>query len=133
MGKLALVALALNPAYRFLSAVKSWLRSVYYALTILSEIEPQLRASLMTDNLKEAVAELYVRTGQNEKAFSFFADLLKSKVFDFIERHSLHAAVCEKVVQLMMLDTKRATSLLIQQRELITPSDVVSQLLKGWR
>ncbi|KNA17401.1 hypothetical protein SOVF_080170 [Spinacia oleracea] len=131
--ELALVALALNPTYHkdFLSAVKSWPRSVYSALTILSEIEPQLRASLMTDDLKEALAELYVRTGQNEKAFSFFADLLKPEVFDFIERHSLHAAVREKVVQLMMLDTKRATSLLIQQRELITPSDVVSQLLKA--
>ena len=28
-----------------------------------------------------------------------------------------------------MLDSKRATTLLIQQRDLITPSDVVSQLL----
>lgn len=131
--ELALVALAMNPAYHkdFLSAVKSWPQSVYSALTVLSEIEPQLRASLMTDDLKEALAELYVRTGQNEKAFSFFADLLKPHVFDFIERHNLHAAVREKVVQLMMLDTKRATSLLIKQRDLITPSDVVSQLLKA--
>ena len=29
----------------------------------------------------------------------------------------------------MMLDSKRAITLLIQQRDLITPSDVVSQLL----
>ncbi|CAO2813254.1 unnamed protein product [Amaranthus hypochondriacus] len=131
--ELALVALATNPVYHkdFLSAVKSWPRSVYSPMTVLSEIEPQLRASLMTDDLKDALAELYVRTGQNEKAFSFFADLLKPDVFDFIERHNLHAAVREKVVQLMMLDTKRATSLLTQQRDLITPYDVVSQLSKA--
>ncbi|KAH9618528.1 hypothetical protein KSS87_018147 [Heliosperma pusillum] len=131
--ELALVALALNPNYHkdFLSAVKNWPRSVYSVVPVLSEIEPQLRASLMTDDLKEALAELYVRTGQNEKAFSFFADLLKPGVFDFIERHSLHASVREKVVQLMMLDSKRATSILIQQRDLITPADVVSQLLKA--
>lgn len=55
MGKLALVALAMNPAYHkdFLSAVKSWPRSIYSVPTVLSEIEPQLRASLMTDDLKE--------------------------------------------------------------------------------
>ncbi|XP_057247651.1 vacuolar protein sorting-associated protein 41 homolog isoform X2 [Beta vulgaris subsp. vulgaris] len=131
--ELALVALAMNPAYHkdFLSAVKSWPRSIYSVPTVLSEIEPQLRASLMTDDLKEALAELYVRTGQNEKAFSFFADLLKPDVFDFIERHNLHAAVREKVVPLMMLDTKRATSLLIQQKDLITPAEVVPQLLKA--
>ncbi|KAK9689968.1 hypothetical protein RND81_09G094900 [Saponaria officinalis] len=131
--ELALVALSMNPAYHkdFLSVVKTWPRSIYSVVPVLSEIEPQLRASLMTDALKEALAELYVRTGQNEKAFSFFADLLKPDVFDFIERHNLHAAVREKVVQLMMLDSKRATSLLIQQRDLIAPSDVVSQLLKA--
>lgn len=31
----------------------------------------------------------------------------------------------------MMLDTKRATSLLIQQKDLITPAEVVPQLLKA--
>lgn len=131
--ELALVALAMNPAYHkdFLSAVKTWPRSIYSVLPVLSEIEPQLRASLMTESLKEALAELYVRSGQNEKAFSFFADLLKPEVFDFIEIHNLHDAIREKVVQLMMLDSKRATSLLIQQRDLITPPDVVSQLLKA--
>ena len=34
-----------------------------------------------------------------------------------------------QVVQLMMLDCKHAVSLLIQNRELMTPSEVVSQLL----
>lgn len=131
--ELALVALATNPAYHkeFLSAVKSWPRSIYSVLPVLSEIEPQLRASMMTDSLKEALAELYVRTGQNEKAFSLYADLLNPEVFDFIEKHNLHDAIREKVVQLMMLDSKRATSVLIQQRDLITPSDVVSQLLRA--
>ncbi|KAJ8432343.1 hypothetical protein Cgig2_021113 [Carnegiea gigantea] len=129
--ELALVSLAMNPAYHkeFLSAVKSWPRSIYSVLPVLSEIEPQLRASMMTDSLKEALAELYVRTGQHEKAFSLYADLLNPEVFDFIEKHNLHDSIREKVVQLMMLDSKRATTLLIQQRDLITPSDVVSQLL----
>lgn len=36
-----------------------------------------------------------------------------------------------QVVQLMMLDCKRAVPLLIQNRDLITPSEVVSQLLNA--
>lgn len=36
-----------------------------------------------------------------------------------------------QVVQLMMLDCKHAVSLLIQNRDLITPSEVVSQLLSS--
>ena len=57
MIQLALVALATNPVYHkdFLSAVKSWPRSVYSPMTVLSEIEPQLRASLMTDDLKDVI------------------------------------------------------------------------------
>lgn len=62
MIQLALVALAMNPAYHkdFLSAVKSWPRSIYSVPTVLSEIEPQLRASLMTDNLKEVIFSLFL-------------------------------------------------------------------------
>lgn len=36
-----------------------------------------------------------------------------------------------QVVQLMTLDCKRAVPLLIQNRDLITPSEVVSQLLNA--
>ncbi|XP_040931424.1 vacuolar protein sorting-associated protein 41 homolog isoform X3 [Gossypium hirsutum] len=109
--EVALVALATNPAFHMdlLSTVKSWLPVIYSALPVISAIEPQLNTSSMTDALKEALAELYVVNGQYEKAFSLYAD----------------------VVQLMMLDCKHAVSLLIQNRDLITPSEVVSQLLRS--
>jgi hypothetical protein len=131
--EVALVALATNPSYHkeLLSAVKSWPRSVYSALTVISAIEPQLNTSSMTDALKEALAELYVIDGQYQKAFSLYADLLKPEVFDFIEKYSLHEAIRGKVVQLMLLDCKRATVLFIQNRDLIPPSEVVPQLLKA--
>ncbi|RVX19933.1 Vacuolar protein sorting-associated protein 41-like [Vitis vinifera] len=64
----------------------------------------------------------------------------ETDIFDFIEKHNLHDAIREKpslysgdvplqVVQLMMLDCKRAVPLLILHRDFITPSEVVSQLL----
>jgi hypothetical protein len=79
----------------------------------------------------QALAELYVIDGQYQKAFSLYADLLKPEVFDFIEKYSLHEAIRGKVVQLMLLDCKRATVLFIQNRDLIPPSEVVPQLLKA--
>ncbi|KAH1047708.1 hypothetical protein J1N35_038492 [Gossypium stocksii] len=54
---------------------------------------------------------------------------MKPDIFDFIEKHNLHDSIHEKVVQLMMVDCKQAVNLLIQNRDLITPSEVVSQLL----
>ncbi|MBA0852751.1 hypothetical protein Goshw_009374 [Gossypium schwendimanii] len=131
--EVALVALATNPAFHtdLLSTVKSWPPVIYSALPVISAIEPQLNTSSMTDALKEALAELYVINGQYEKAFSLYADLMKPDIFDFIERHNLHDSIRDKVVQLMMLDCKHAVFLLIQNRDLITPSEVVSQLLSS--
>ncbi|GMI97211.1 VACUOLAR PROTEIN SORTING 41, vacuolar protein sorting 41, ZIGZAG SUPPRESSOR 2 [Hibiscus trionum] len=129
--EVALVALATNPASHkdLVSTVKSWPRVIYSALPVISAIEPQLNTSSMTDALKEALAELYVINGQHEKAFSLYADLMKPDIFDFIERHNLQDSIREKVVQLMIVDCKQAVNLLIQNRDLITPSEVVSQLL----
>ncbi|KAK8683394.1 hypothetical protein V6N13_039455 [Hibiscus sabdariffa] len=130
--EVALVALATNPSFDkdLVSTVKSWPRVIYSALPVISAIEPQLNTSSMTDALKEALAELYVTNGQYEKAFSLYADLMKPDIFDFIERHNLQESIREKVVQLMIVDCKQAVNLLIQNRDLITPSEVASQLLK---
>ncbi|XP_062171764.1 vacuolar protein sorting-associated protein 41 homolog [Alnus glutinosa] len=128
--EVALVALATNPSFHedLLSTVKSWPHVMYSALPVISAIEPQLNTSSMTDALKEALAQLYVIDGQYEKAFSIYADLMKPGVFDFIEKYNLRDAIRDKVVQLMMIDGKRAVPLLIQNKDLITPSEVVSQL-----
>ncbi|XP_016478552.1 vacuolar protein sorting-associated protein 41 homolog [Nicotiana tabacum] len=129
--EVALVALATNPSFHkdLLSTVKSWPPRIYSTMPVISAIEPQINTSSMTDPLKEALAELFVIDGQHDKAFALYADLMKPDLFDFIEKHNLHDAVREKVVQLMMIDCKRAVLLLIQQRDLISPSEVVSQLI----
>ncbi|OAY38116.1 vacuolar protein sorting-associated protein 41 homolog [Manihot esculenta] len=129
--EVALVALATNSSFHkdLLSTVKSWPPVIYSALPVISAIEPQLNTSSMTDALKEALAELYVINGQYEKACSLYADLMKPDMFEFIEKHNLHDAIREKVVQLMMLDCKRAVPLFIQNKDLIPPAEVVSQLL----
>ncbi|KAM1040502.1 hypothetical protein TB2_029341 [Malus domestica] len=131
--EVALVALATNPSFHkeLLSTVKSWPPVIYSSLPVISAIEPQLNTSSMTDALKEALAVLYEIDGQYEKAFALYADLLKPDIFSFIEKHNLYDSIREKVVQLMMLDCKLAVPLLIQNKDLITPSEVVKQLLNA--
>ncbi|KAK7262225.1 hypothetical protein RJT34_29788 [Clitoria ternatea] len=131
--EVALVALATNPSFHkdLLCTVKSWPSAIYSGLPVISAIEPQLNTSSSTDSLKEALAELYVIDGQYEKAFSLYADLMKPEVFDFIDKHNLQDSIREKVVQLMMLDCKRAVPLLIQNRDLISPLEVVKQFLNA--
>jgi hypothetical protein len=70
-----------------------------------------------------------VINSQYEKALSLYAELLKPEVFEFIEKHNLHDAIHDKVVNLMILDSKRAIHLLIQHRDIIPPFEVVEQLL----
>ncbi|XP_042511507.1 vacuolar protein sorting-associated protein 41 homolog isoform X2 [Macadamia integrifolia] len=129
--EVALVALATNLSFHkdLLSTVKSWPPAIYSALPVISAIEPQFNTSSVTDTLKEALAELYVINAQYERALVLYADLMKPETFNFIEKHNLHDAIHDKVVQLMVLDCKRAVSLLIQHKDMITPSEVVSQIL----
>ncbi|KAH6814682.1 vacuolar protein sorting 41 [Perilla frutescens var. frutescens] len=129
--EVALVALATNPPFHkdLRSIVKTWPHNIYSALPVISAIEPQLNTSSSTDALNEALAELYVIDGQYDKAFSLYADLMKPDLFDFIDKHNLHDGIREKVAQLMMIDCKRAVPLFIQHRDIVSPSDVVSQLM----
>ncbi|CAL9151796.1 unnamed protein product [Musa hybrid cultivar] len=129
--EVALVSLATNPSFHklLLSTIKSWPNTLYSSMPVISAIEPQLNTSSMTDFLKEALAELYIINTQYEKAFVLYADLMKPEIFDFIEKHSLHDAIHDKVVELMTLDNKRAVQLLILHRDFIPPSEVVGQLI----
>ncbi|VAH54201.1 unnamed protein product [Triticum turgidum subsp. durum] len=129
--EVALVALTTNASFHglLLTTIKSWPPTLYSASPVISAIEPQLNSSSMTNSLKEALAELYVINSQYEKALSLFAELLKPEVFEFIEKHNLHDAIHDKVVNLMLLDCKRAVHLLIQHRDIIPPYEVVEQLL----
>ncbi|CAD6261788.1 unnamed protein product [Miscanthus lutarioriparius] len=129
--EVALVALTTNPSFHelLLTTIKNWPPTLYSASPVISAIEPQLNSSSMTDSLKEALAELYVINGQYEKALSLYAELLKPEVFEFIEKYNLHDAICDKVVNLMIVDNKRTVHLLIQHRDIIPPYEVVEQLL----
>ncbi|KAF7012224.1 hypothetical protein CFC21_026438 [Triticum aestivum] len=131
LDEVALVALTTNASFHglLLTTLKSWPPTLYSASPVISAIEPQLNSSSMTNSLKEALAELYVINSQYEKALSLFAELLKPEVFEFIEKHNLHDAIHDKVVNLMLLDCKRAVHLLIQHRDIIPPYEVVEQLL----
>ncbi|XP_020596717.1 vacuolar protein sorting-associated protein 41 homolog [Phalaenopsis equestris] len=129
--EVALVALATNPSFHnvLLATVRSWPPTIYSSLPIISAIESQLSTYSTTNLLKEALAELYVINCQYEKALALYADLLKPEIFDFIEKNNLHDAIHGMVVQLMMLDSKRAVLLLIHHRDIILPFEVVEQLL----
>ncbi|KAK1303126.1 hypothetical protein QJS10_CPB11g02298 [Acorus calamus] len=131
--EVALVALATNLSFHkdLLSTVKSWPPVIYSVLPVISAIELQLNTSSETDMLKEALAELYVINSQYERALALYADLRKLEIFEFIEKHRLHDAIQDKIVQLIILDCKRTVSLLIQHRAIIPPSVVVSQLLEA--
>ncbi|KAK1326829.1 hypothetical protein QJS10_CPA01g00116 [Acorus calamus] len=97
--EVALVALATNQSFHkdLLSTVKFWPPVIYSVLPVISAIELQLNTSSETDMLKEALAELYVINSQYERALALYADLRKLEIFEFIEKHSLHDAIQDKI------------------------------------
>ncbi|XP_074573992.1 vacuolar protein sorting-associated protein 41 homolog [Curcuma longa] len=129
--EVALVSLVTNPSFHklLLTTVKSWPNTLYSSTHVISAIEPQINTSSVTDFLKEALAELYIINTQSEKALALYADLMKPEIFEFIEKHNLYDYIHDKVVELMLLDSKRAVNLLIQHRDLIPPTEIVEQLL----
>ncbi|GFQ04164.1 vacuolar protein sorting-associated protein 41 homolog [Phtheirospermum japonicum] len=78
---------------------------IYSSLPVISSIEPQLNTS-SSDDLKEALAELYVIDGQFEKAFNLYA-AKNSGIFDFIDKHNLHDGIRENVLSVSVLISKQ--------------------------
>ncbi|XP_078448521.1 vacuolar protein sorting 41 [Wolffia australiana] len=128
--EVALVALANDASFHkeLLTTIKTWPPEIYSVLHVISAVETQIKSASATELLKEALAELYVINKQYEKAFALYADMMNPGVFDFIENHSLHDFAQDKVVQLMMLDLRKAVAMLIQHRDITSVSEVISQL-----
>jgi hypothetical protein len=126
-------ALVTNSAYheQLVTIIKAWPSNIYSVPTIISAIQLQISTGSKSPLLKEALAELYVRDMQYERALAIYVELQKPYVFDFIQQHNLYAAIHDKVVPLMRLDGKRAVQLLVNQSNRIEPSEVVSQLQTG--
>ncbi|KAG6468085.1 hypothetical protein ZIOFF_072653 [Zingiber officinale] len=104
--EVALVSLVANPSFHklLLTTVKSWPSTLYSSTPVISAIEPQINTSSATDFLKEALAELYVINTQYEKALALYADLMKPEIFYFIEKHSLHDIIQDKICSISEAD-----------------------------
>ncbi|CAM6008740.1 unnamed protein product [Sphagnum balticum] len=131
--EVVLNALVTNPAYheQLVTTIKAWPSNIYAFPTIISAIQLQISTGSKSPMLKEALAELYVRDKQYERALAIYVELQKPYLFDFIQQHNLYAAIHNKVVPLMRLDGKQAVQLLVNQSNRIEAFEVVSQLQTG--
>lgn len=131
--EVVLNALITNPVFhdQALSIIKSWPSSVYSVPAITTAIELQLSTSSKSAPLQEALAELYLLNHQYDKTLAIYVELMKPKVFDFIEEHNLFDSLHDKALPLMQLDGKKGVVLLVQHRNNIPPAEVVSQLQKA--
>ncbi|CAK9872351.1 unnamed protein product [Sphagnum jensenii] len=131
--EVVLNALVTNPAYheQLVTTIKAWPSNIYAVPTIISAIQLQISTGSKSPMLKEALAELYVRDKQYERALTIYVELQKPYLFDFIQQHNLYSAIHNKVVPLMRLDGKQAVQLLVNQSNRIEAFEVVSQLQTG--
>ncbi|KAL2623253.1 hypothetical protein R1flu_003458 [Riccia fluitans] len=131
--EVVLNALLTNYAYheQLLTTIRTWPTNLYSHSTIITAIQLQLGTSSTSDALKAALAELYRMDEEYSKALALYVELQRPDVFAFVEEHNLQADIHDKVVNLMKLDPKRTVSLLIQQSDTISASEVVGQLTKG--
>ncbi|XP_024534538.1 vacuolar protein sorting-associated protein 41 homolog [Selaginella moellendorffii] len=122
--------LLVNPAHheQFLELVRSWPQHIYSVPTIISAAEIQCSTGGKTPFLLEALAILYLSQRQLENVLNLYLELQKPAAFDIIEEHHLYDALHGNIALLMKLDSKRAIDLLVQQRDRISASEVVSSL-----
>eukprot|EP00250_Pteridium_aquilinum_P016332 c23054_g2_i1 orf=454-3357(-) len=131
--EVVLNALITNPAFhkQALSVLKTWPSSIYSVPAITTAIELQLSTSSKSAPLQEALAELYLLNQQYEKALAIYVELMQPMVFDFIEDHNLYDSLHDKALPLMQTDGKKAVALLVEHRNNVPPSEVVSQLQRA--
>lgn len=131
--EVVLNALITNPAFheQALSIIKAWPSSIYSVPAITTAIELQLSTSSKSAPLQEALAELYLLNKQYDKVLTIYVELMRPEVFDFIEEHNLHDSLNDKALALMRLDGKKGVALLVQHRNDVPPSEVLSQLQKA--
>jgi hypothetical protein len=98
--EVVLNALVTNSAYheQLVTIIKAWPSNIYSVPTIISAIQLQISTGSKSPLLKEALAELYVRDMQYERALAIYVELQKPYVFDFIQQHNLYAAIHDKVL-----------------------------------
>jgi hypothetical protein len=100
--EVVLNALVTNPAYHELlvTTIKAWPSNIYAVPTIIAAIQLQISTGSKSPMLKEALAELYVRDKQYERALTIYVELQKPYLFDFIQQHNLYSAIHNKVCAL---------------------------------
>ncbi|QDZ18206.1 vacuolar protein sorting-associated protein 41 [Chloropicon primus] len=112
----------------FLYLVKSWPAAIYNMKEITDALLAYEARNSASSTLREALAELYILQDRKDLALGIFLQLQRPEVFDFIARHRLLAAVQDKIVLLVQLDSQQAIALLVDHSDQITPDMVVSQL-----
>eukprot|EP00899_Mesostigma_viride_P008015 jgi/Mesvir1/17214/Mv07628-RA.1 len=118
---------------RFLQLVRTWPTHIYGVANVLAAATQRLSAlnTASQGPLKEALGELYVHSGQMDKALAINLELRKTDVFDFVIKHNLFAAASSKAVALMDMGLERAVSLMVEHRGKIKAAVVVHQLQAG--
>ncbi|XLU81069.1 hypothetical protein S245_004489, partial [Arachis hypogaea] len=92
---------------------------------------PKKAKSFIESELGASISLLFREFEDRPIAATSLGQLMKPELFDFIDKYNLQDSIHEKVVQLMMLDCKHVVPLLIQHRDLISPQEVVKQLLNA--
>jgi vacuolar protein sorting-associated protein 41 len=117
---------------RFLETVNAWPTSVYNVQNVITAVIDRLN-QFESIPLREALAFLYLKSHQYDRALHMYLKLQRSDVFELVRTLDLFDSVKDKVLPLMMFDQKQTIQMLIDHMDRIPVDVVMAQLQQGPR
>ncbi|KAH3746050.1 vacuolar protein sorting-associated protein 41 [Pelomyxa schiedti] len=127
--ELVLTSLVSNSEFpTFLSAIKKWPHTVYNIPTIMEVINKGLEATPNSKVLLQALAEIYSKTNEHDKALLVFLKAGQGPIFRHIKKYKLFKSVETQIAALLSINPEKALRMLIKHADKINPHQVVTQL-----
>ncbi|XP_076360932.1 vacuolar protein sorting-associated protein light isoform X2 [Tachypleus tridentatus] len=113
----------------FLKLVQEWPSDLYSIPTIIKAVDYRLTFEPDNNVLLLSLGELYTYEKKFDKALVIYLKIGNNqRVFELIREHNLFSVIHDKLEELMELDTKEATRLLVENVDKVPITLVVSKL-----
>ncbi|KAH3759419.1 vacuolar protein sorting-associated protein 41 [Pelomyxa schiedti] len=111
----------------FLNMIKKWPPSLYNAPSIIQVLNRELKTN-RSKQLLQALAEIYSKMKQHDKALHVFLQAGKGPIFHHIQKYKLFQVVESQIVPLVNLNPERAIKMLVANTDKVDIHQVAKQL-----
>ncbi|KAH3757248.1 vacuolar protein sorting-associated protein 41 [Pelomyxa schiedti] len=114
----------------FLSAIKKWPPTVYNINSVTELINRELEHAADSKILLQALAEIYSKTNEHDKALLVFLKAGQGPIFQHIEKYQLFKSVESQITSLFSINSDKTIRLLVKHADKLNVRQIAPQLSK---